>query len=67
MKAVTGREMARILERNGWTLVGIRSSHYRYEKAGYAPIAVPVHAGQSLKTALQRRIMKAAALTEDDL
>ena len=67
MKALTGREMARILERNGWTLVRIRSSHYRYEKAGSAPITVPVHAGQTLKIGLQRALMKAANLTEDDL
>jgi predicted RNA binding protein YcfA (HicA-like mRNA interferase family) len=67
MNALTGREMARILERKGWTLVRIRSSHHRYEKAGHAPVTVPVHAGQTLKIGLQRAIMKAAGLTENDL
>jgi predicted RNA binding protein YcfA (HicA-like mRNA interferase family) len=56
MKAVTRREMARILERKGWTLVRIRSSHHRYEQASHAPITVPVHAGQTLKIGLQRAI-----------
>lgn len=67
MKALTGREMVRILERRGWTLVRIRSSHNRYEKAGHAPITVPVHAGKTLKIGLQRAIMKTAGLTDDDL
>jgi predicted RNA binding protein YcfA (HicA-like mRNA interferase family) len=67
MKALTGRDMARVLERHGWTLVRTRGSHQRYEKAGYDPISVPVHAGQTLKIGMQRAIMKKAGLTDGDL
>jgi len=42
MKAVSGREFCKALERRGWTLVRTRGSHRRYEKAGYPPITVPV-------------------------
>jgi predicted RNA binding protein YcfA (HicA-like mRNA interferase family) len=30
MKAVSGRELARILERKGWQLVRVRGSHHFY-------------------------------------
>lgn len=67
MKALTGRDMARVLERNGWVLTRTRGSHRRYEKPGHDPISVPVHAGQTLKIGLQHAIMKKAGLTEADL
>lgn len=67
MKALSGREMERILERNGWTLVRVRGSHHRYEKQGQDSITLPVHAGKTLGTGLQRAILKAAGLTEADL
>jgi predicted RNA binding protein YcfA (HicA-like mRNA interferase family) len=67
VKALTGKEMARILERHGWTLVRVRGSHHRYERPGNRPITVPVHAGQTLPTGLQRAILRDAGLTEDDL
>ena len=67
MKAVSGKEMCRILERNGWGCTRIRSSHHRYEKASHAPVIVPVHGNKTLKTGTQHEIMKNAGLTEDDL
>ena len=67
MKAVSGKEMWRILERNGWVLTRIHGSHHRFEKAGYPRIVVPVHGNKTLKTGTQHEIMKQAGLTEDDL
>lgn len=67
MKAVSGKEMCRILERQGWTLKRIRSSHHRYEKRGYSPVVVPVHGNKTLKTGTQHDIMKNADLTDADL
>lgn len=67
MKAVSGKERGRILERNGWALVRKRGSHRRYEKQGFPPITIPVHRNKPLKTGLQHAIMKQAGLTEDDL
>jgi hypothetical protein len=34
MKEVSGREFARILEKNGWKLARIRGSHHVYIKEG---------------------------------
>lgn len=67
MKAVSGKEMCRLLERLGWTRTRIRGSHYRYEKAGRPPVVVPVHGNKTLKTGTQHEIMRNAGLTEADL
>ncbi len=67
MKSVSGKEMWRILERNGWLLSRIRGSHHRFEKAGHHPIVVPVHGNKALKTGTQHEIMRQAGLKEDDL
>jgi predicted RNA binding protein YcfA (HicA-like mRNA interferase family) len=67
MKAISGKEMCRILERHAWILARIRGSHHRFEKTGYSPVVVPVHGNKTLKTGTQHEIMKNAGLTEDDL
>jgi predicted RNA binding protein YcfA (HicA-like mRNA interferase family) len=67
MRAVSGKQMCRILERNGWVCTRIRGSHHRYEKSGTSPTVVPVHANKTLKAGTQREIMKSAGLTEADL
>lgn len=67
MKALSGKEMCRILARRGWILKRIRGSHHRYEKPGHSPVVVPVHGSKALKTGTQHDIMKNAGLTEADL
>ncbi len=66
MKAVSGRELGRILERHGWRLLRVRGNHHLYGK-GASRIVVPVHGNQTLKAGLQRDLMKQAGLTEEDL
>ena len=68
MKAVSGKDLCKALERKGWKLVRIHSSHHIYvgpERSG--TVSVPVHANRTLPTGTQRGIMKAAGLTEADL
>ena len=66
MKAVSGRELARILERKGWELIRVHGSHHLYRK-GANRLVIPVHGNQTLKTGMQRDLMKQAGLTEADL
>ncbi len=66
MKTVSGKDMARILERHGWRRIRTRSAHFTYENDGVS-ITVPVHGNRDLKKGLQHAIMKAAGLTEADL
>ena len=68
MKAVSGKHLCRVLERHGWYLDRITSSHHIYKKTGHAAaVSVPVHGNKTLKTGLQHAIMRDAGLTEEDL
>jgi len=66
MKAVSGRTMARVLERKGWQLLRVRGSHRMYGR-GAERIVVPIHGDQTLKAGMQRDLMKQAGLSDDDL
>jgi predicted RNA binding protein YcfA (HicA-like mRNA interferase family) len=64
VKAVSGKEFARMLESNGWSLQRINGSHHIYSKAGSTVrISVPIHGNESLKVGLQRHLMKLAGLS----
>jgi predicted RNA binding protein YcfA (HicA-like mRNA interferase family) len=67
VKAVSGKELCKALERLGWQRTRIRGSHHVYKKPGSPPVSVPVHGNRTLKTGIQRAIVKAAGLSEADL
>jgi len=68
MKSISGKQLTRVLERHGWTLLRIHGSHHIYGKPGsIIRISVPVHGNQSLKTGLLRHLLKMAELAESDL
>ena len=68
MKSVSGKEFAKILERQGWTLLRVQGSHHIYGKTGNeVRLSVPIHGNQALKVGLLRHLMKMAGLTENDL
>ena len=68
MKAVSGKELAKILERHGWRLLRVTGSHHIYGKEGsIIRLSVPVHGNTTLKTGLLRHLLKLAGLAEEDL
>ena len=68
MRSVSGKELAKALERYGWGLLRVQGSHHIYGKAGSdVRLSVPVHGNQALKVGLLRHLLKMAGLTEDDL
>ncbi len=67
MKAISGKEMCRILAKKGWRLVRVRGSHHNYEHDDAPAATVPVHANRTMPIGLQSAIMKIAGLTENDL
>ena len=68
MKAISGKDFCRVLERNGWSLLRVHGSHHIYGKDGVnVRPSVPVHGNQSLKIGLLNNLMKSAGLTEADL
>lgn len=68
MKTVSGKKLAKALERNDWSLLRISGSHHIYGKTGsIVRISVPIHGDQLLKTGLLHHLLKIAGLTEADL
>jgi len=68
MRSVSGKEFAKVRERNGWQLVRVSGSDHIFKKAGSrVSISVPIHAGQDLRPGLLSHFLKQAGLTEADL
>lgn len=68
MRSISGKEFAKVLEREGWTLLRIEGSHHIYGKPGNAArISIPIHKNQALKTGLLKHLLKLANLTEGAL
>ena len=68
MKALSGKEFRRVLERNGWKLLRINGSHHIYCKEGSrVRISVPVHGNKPLRIGLLKFFLKQADLHESDL
>lgn len=57
------REMAKMLKEDGWELVRVTGSHYRYEHPTKGAITVPFHGNNvELKPGTLKAIMKQAGL-----
>jgi predicted RNA binding protein YcfA (HicA-like mRNA interferase family) len=68
MKSVSGKTLCKIVERKGWELKRVTSSHHIYIKqSSDAILSIPVHGNRDLPTGTLRSIMKDAELTEKDL
>ena len=62
MKALSGREFCRLLEKHGWRLRRIAGSHHICAHPGIANILVLSTRGKTLKQGLQRALLKAAGI-----
>lgn len=68
MKSLSGKDLARVLERHGWILARVHGSHHIYTKPGsVVRLSVPIHGNKPLKVGLLRFLLKQAGLTENDL
>lgn len=68
MKSVTGRELAKALEKKGWSLLRIQGSHHIYGKKGTnVRLSVPIHGNKPLKVGLLSHLLKSASLSEEDV
>ena len=68
MKEVSAKELARILEKDGWKLARIRGSHHIYIKEGRIErISIPIHGNKPLKMGLLRHFLKLAGIKRDEL
>jgi predicted RNA binding protein YcfA (HicA-like mRNA interferase family) len=68
VKALSGRDFARLVERHGWTLLRINGSHHIYGKPGTTVrLSIPIHGHRPLKTGLLRHLLKLAVIPEEVL
>jgi predicted RNA binding protein YcfA (HicA-like mRNA interferase family) len=68
MKALSGKELASLLEDRGWHLMRVNGSHHIYGREGSTNrLSVPVHGNQSLKQGLLKHLLKMAGIAENDL
>ena len=68
MRAVSGKEFCKLLEKKGWYLARVQGSHHIYAKENeISRISVPVHGAQALKKGLQRHIMRIAGIMDSEL
>jgi predicted RNA binding protein YcfA (HicA-like mRNA interferase family) len=68
MKALSGREFARLVERRGWKLLRIQGSHHIYAKVGsVVRLSIPIHANRPLKIGLLRHLAKLAEIPDVEL
>lgn len=68
MKAVSGKDLARLVEAKGWILQRVHGNHHIYARSGrVVRLSIPIHGSKPLKIGLQRHLMKLAGITESDL
>jgi predicted RNA binding protein YcfA (HicA-like mRNA interferase family) len=65
MKALSGRDLARLVEQNGWQLLRVSGSHHIYGKPGsIVRLSIPIHGNRPLKKGLLRHLAKLAEIDE---
>jgi len=59
---MNGKELVRLLERDGWTLDHITGSHYIMKKPGARSVSVPVHGSKDMPKGTAMAILKQAGI-----
>ena len=68
MKAISGRALARLVERRGWRLLRISGSHHIYGKPGsVVRLTIPIHGNRPLKRGLLHHLAKLAEIPDEEL
>ena len=68
MKAISGKDFAKLLEKKGRELRRVSGSHHIYVREG-TPIrlSVPIYGNKPLKIGLLKHFMKVAGIRENEL
>ena len=68
MKAISGKDFTKLLERKGWKFRRTKGSHHIYVIEGKPiRISVPIHGNKPLKLGLMKYFMKVAGIDESEL
>jgi len=67
MRSLKGREVVRILEIAGFSVVRTNGSHSIMQRPGHeGTVSVPVHSGKDVRAGTLRAIIKSAGMTVDE-
>jgi len=68
LKAISGKDFAKLVEKKGWKLRRVSGSHHIYVKEGTpVRLSVPIHGNKPLKIGLLKHFMKVAGIGENEL
>ena len=68
MKSISGKQLAKALERAGWRLLRVTGSHHIYGRPGSnVRISVPIHGNRPLKVGLLKHLLKLSGLSQADV
>jgi predicted RNA binding protein YcfA (HicA-like mRNA interferase family) len=59
---MSGKELVRLLEQDGWAVGRIKGSHHIMVKPGRRAVPVPVHGNRDLPPGTVQRILREAGL-----
>ncbi len=66
MNSMSGKQLAKFLEKNDWILLRVQGSHHIYGKPGNpVRISVPIHGNKDLKIGILKHLLKMAGLLEN--
>ena len=66
LPSLTGPEVIRALERTGFAVVRVRSSHHSLRHADGRTTMVPVHAGETIGPGLMSKILRDCGLSREE-
>lgn len=67
MRSLSGKDLAKLLERHGWSLLRVHGSHHIYGKPGSkVRLSVPIHGNQPLKRGLLSHLLKLAEIPDSE-
>ena len=59
MTPLSGKELAKLVESKGWTLLRVNGSHHVYARSGVnVRLSIPIHGSSKLKFGLQCHLME---------
>jgi predicted RNA binding protein YcfA (HicA-like mRNA interferase family) len=68
VKSISGKQLAKLLEKYGWTLARINGSHHIYIKSERKErISVPIHGNKDIKFGLLSHILKIAGISQNEI
>ena len=59
---MTGKDLVKLLQKEGWFIDRTHGSHYIVKKDGYKPASIPVHGGKDLPIGILNKLLKDTGL-----